>query len=693
VSNDFAARPHSFLGSLGPGSQIAGYLIEEQVGAGGMAVVFRARDELLGRLAAVKVIAPAMANDPGFRARFLRESRAAAAVESLHILPVYGAGQADGLLYIASRFVAGGDLAALRRRAGGVLAPARAAALVAQVASALDAAHAAGLVHRDVKPQNILVDALPERSEHAFLADFGLSKETRSSTEQTATEHFMGTPDYCAPELIRAARVDGRTDQYALACVAFVLLTGTLPFHRDESMATLFAQVHDPVPLLTVRRPELPDTVDAVIARALAKSPADRYGRCGEFAAALRDSLAPARPAAAPARPALARPGAANETAAFAAGPGRRPSPVHPARSRRGRVAALNGPGARGSRFRIRTLVLTSGIVALTVAAMAAAANIGGGAPRTAGQPQRTAAPATTVGPPATTAGPPATTAGPPATTTGTPAGTPAAPRPSASSGQSGAPSSGAAPAPHYASQLTGFTPVALVGTWGDGSSWTDKSTIGRTTFADDELTFSYTARHSGVDSALTDGTGDACVRVSDDGISFNEVPMAASPSADATYPDAFSGTMTVAAFMPGTYTLVWGCSNSLYSAESIPIGTLKGTSIRPPQVDDLYGDWIWFITSLDYTSSTTTIHLATISGNGVLQEPGKIWHLADGNRKVAASAQSTVTNVAGQATRTFHGSSKVVYLEITFPTATRGLYLYCDDELSPQIGGAGGLP
>ena len=142
-----------------------------------MAVVFRARDELLGRLAAVKVIGPAVADHPGFRTRFLRESRAAATVESLHIIPVYGAGEADGLLYIATRFVAGGDLSALLRQAGGGLPPARAASLVAQVASALDAAHAAGLVHRDVKPQNILVDAVPERPEHVFLSDFGLSKE------------------------------------------------------------------------------------------------------------------------------------------------------------------------------------------------------------------------------------------------------------------------------------------------------------------------------------------------------------------------------------------------------------------------------------------------------------------------------------------------------------------------------------
>jgi hypothetical protein len=346
------------------------------------------------------------------------------------------------------------------------------------------------------------------------------------------------------------------------------------------------------------------------------------------------------------------------------------------------------------NRLRIKTLALASGIVALATAVTAIAANVSGGPPRNSGAPQQTATQQTATyaaatgspvaSPPAASPGRSGASAGPSGASPGPSVGPPR---------QSGAPSSGAALASHYAAQLTGFTPAAsLAGTWGDGSSWSDKSTVGRATFADGKLTFSYTARHSGVDSALTDGTGGACVSVSDDGISFNEVPMAASPSVNATYPDVFSGTITVAAFMPGTYALIWGCSNSLYSTESIPIGTLNGTSIRPPQVD-VYGNWIWFVTSLDYTSSTTTVHLATISGNGVLQEPGKIWHLGDVNRKVIASAQSTVMNVAGQSTRTFNGSSKVVYLEITFPTATHGLYLYCDDELNPQIGGDGALP
>ncbi len=297
MTSDFAQRSYGSFGRLGPGSRIAGYLVEEQIGAGGMGAVFRARDEVLGRLAAVKVIAPAAADDEEFRARFLRESRTAAAVDSPYIIPVYGAGEAEGLLYIATRFVSGGDLEALRRRSGGRLGPGRAGALVAQVASALDTAHAAGLVHRDVKPHNILVDSVPEQREHAFLSDFGLSKGAGFSTGLTVTGQFVGTPGFCAPEQIRGASVDGRADQYALACVAFVLLTGELLFRRGDTMAMLYAHVHDPVPPLSGLRPELPPAVDDVIARALAKSPADRYSRCSEFAAALQEALSPAWPA------------------------------------------------------------------------------------------------------------------------------------------------------------------------------------------------------------------------------------------------------------------------------------------------------------------------------------------------------------------------------------------------------------
>ncbi len=291
MTSDFAQQSYGSSKKLGPGSRIAGYLIEEQIGAGGMGAVFRARDEVLGRLAAVKVVAPSAAGGEEFRARFLRESRIAAAVDSPHIIPVYGAGEAGGLLYIATRFVPGGDLERLRRRSGGTMAPVLAGALLAQVASALDSAHAAGLVHRDVKPHNVLVDSAPGQPDHAFLSDFGISKGTGFETGLTVTGQFVGTPGFCAPEQIKGASVDGRADQYALGCVAFVLLTGGLLFRRGDTMAMLYAHVHDPVPPLSSVCPGLPPAVDGVIARALAKSPDDRYSGCGEFATALREAL------------------------------------------------------------------------------------------------------------------------------------------------------------------------------------------------------------------------------------------------------------------------------------------------------------------------------------------------------------------------------------------------------------------
>jgi hypothetical protein len=279
-------------GMLMPGSKVAGYVIEEQIGAGGMAVVYRARDDVLGRLVAVKVLSPALASDEEFRTRFLRESRAVAAVDESHIVPVYGAGEADGVLYIASRFVAGGDLSRLQRAAQGPLPPAQAADLVSQVAGALDAAHAIGLVHRDVKPGNILVDKIPGRPEHAYLSDFGLSKSTAAgATGLTATGRFMGTPDYCAPEQVTGGTVDGRTDQYSLACVAFSLLTGSVPFNRGDVLTRLFAHVNSPVPALTAIRPELPAAVNGVLARGMAKNPAERYESCAAFALALRGAL------------------------------------------------------------------------------------------------------------------------------------------------------------------------------------------------------------------------------------------------------------------------------------------------------------------------------------------------------------------------------------------------------------------
>ena len=286
------------LAGLRPGSMLAGYRLEAQIGAGGMAVVFRARDERLGRRVALKVLTPALTGDAAFRRRFMAESRAAAAVDDPHIIPVYEAGETGGVLFIAMRFVAGGDLHGVLEREG-PLAPARAAAFIAPVAAALDSAHGAGLVHRDVKPANILVDAHQGRPEHVYLSDFGVSKGAVSSVSLTGAGDFVGTPDYSAPEQIQGLAVDGRTDQYALACMAYQLLAGVVPFGRDQGMAVLFAHLSAPPPSLAARRPDLPDAADQVLARALAKTPEKRYGSCRDFADALRQALglAPAIPA------------------------------------------------------------------------------------------------------------------------------------------------------------------------------------------------------------------------------------------------------------------------------------------------------------------------------------------------------------------------------------------------------------
>ena len=272
---------------LGAGSRVAGYRLEERIGAGGMAVVFRARDERLGRLVALKILAPAVAADAVFRQRFIRESRAAAAVDDPHIVPVFEAGEAAGVLFIAMRYVPGGDVRTMVDR-DGPLPPGRAAAIISPVASALDAAHAAGLVHRDVKPANMLVDARPGRPDHVYLSDFGLSKGTVSLAGLTGAGQFLGTVDYVSPEQIEGGAVDGRADEYALACAAFELLTGGPPFPRAEAMAVMYAQLSEPPPALTSRRPDLPAAADRVFATALAKAPGDRYASCRGFADALR---------------------------------------------------------------------------------------------------------------------------------------------------------------------------------------------------------------------------------------------------------------------------------------------------------------------------------------------------------------------------------------------------------------------
>jgi serine/threonine protein kinase len=303
-------------GGFVAGSRVGRYLLEEQVGHGGMAAVYRARDEQLGRVVALKILAPALASDEAFRRRFVRESKAAAAVDDPHIIPLYEAGESDGVLFIAMRYVPGGDVRTLLFREG-PLPPDRVAALASPVASALDAAHASGLVHRDVKPANMLLDSAPGRPDHLYLSDFGLSKGATGSVGLTSTGLFLGTVDYAAPEQINGAHVDGRTDQYSLGCAAFEMLAGEPPFRRDHGMAVLAAHVTQPPPLLSTMRPGLPSALDAVFAKVLAKSPDDRYRTCGEFSDALRAALGLRRYDTGPAagHPAASRPAAGHPAA------------------------------------------------------------------------------------------------------------------------------------------------------------------------------------------------------------------------------------------------------------------------------------------------------------------------------------------------------------------------------------------
>jgi serine/threonine-protein kinase len=298
--NDLSPGPEGgFLTGFEPGSVIAGYRLEKKIGSGGMAMVFLARDERLPRQAAVKVLAPMLASDESFRLRFIRESQAAAAVDDPHIIPVYEAGEAGGVLYIAMRYVAGGDVQGLLKREG-QLPAAQVAAIVSAVASALDSAHAAGLVHRDVKPANMLLDSSPGRPDHVYLSDFGLSKGSLSSAGVTSSGQFLGTPNYTAPEQIQGRPVSGQTDQYALACTAFELLCGEPVFPRDQGVAIIYAHLSQPPRSLLIQRPDLLPVADAVLARALAKAPQDRFGSCQEFAEALRASLSVAPAVATP---------------------------------------------------------------------------------------------------------------------------------------------------------------------------------------------------------------------------------------------------------------------------------------------------------------------------------------------------------------------------------------------------------
>ena len=267
------------------GTTLAGYRVERLLGHGAMGAVYLARDEHLDRPVALKLLPRELASDQRFRDRFLRESRLAATLEHGSIVTVYSAGEADGLLYLAMRFVDGGDLSDLIEGEGR-LEPDRALDVVDQVGGALDAAHGRGLIHRDVKPGNILLSG-----ERVYLSDFGLAKHASTVNSLSRDSPFSGTIDYMAPEQIQGGAVDGRCDVYALGCVLFEALAGRPPFERETDVAVVFAHLKEPPPLLSALRPDIPEALDAVIGQALAKKPDDRYQTCAELVAAARGAI------------------------------------------------------------------------------------------------------------------------------------------------------------------------------------------------------------------------------------------------------------------------------------------------------------------------------------------------------------------------------------------------------------------
>jgi serine/threonine protein kinase len=274
------------------GDEFAGYRVRAVLGRGGMSVVYQAENLRLSSVIALKVLAPELASDDVFRARFLEESRIAASLNHPNVIPIYDMGSQDDLLYIAMRYVSGTDMRQMIKKRGRIL-PASALFLIGQAARALDAAHRKGLVHRDVKPGNLLIergsdDADPD---HVYLADFGITKHAMSRSGLTSTGQFLGTIDYVAPEQIRGTSVLGLADQYSLGCVLYECLTGRVPFEKDLDAAIIWAHVEETPTMPTVLRPELPPEIDEVFGRVLAKRPDERYGSCREFVEAARVAL------------------------------------------------------------------------------------------------------------------------------------------------------------------------------------------------------------------------------------------------------------------------------------------------------------------------------------------------------------------------------------------------------------------
>jgi non-specific serine/threonine protein kinase len=362
---------------LATNAVIAGHRIESSVGRGGMGVVYKAIHIELGRPVALKLISQAIADDASFRERFKRESRLAASIDHPNVIPVYEAGEVDGALYISMRYVDGLDLHWLIERNGRVDYK-RAVDLIEQVAHALDAAHERGLVHRDVKPANILVTR-SGHAEHVYLTDFGLTRDVASGDALTQSGVFVGTVDYAAPEQIEGKRTDHRADVYALGCVLFHAVTGQRPYERDSDVAKLFAHLNDPPPSVTDLLPNAPSPFNEVIRRALAKHPADRYQSAGELAEAARAALQGRAPTAE--HSIVTRSAEPTAPAAQAAAPAatQPPSGGPPPTVDGSGQGGDDGGSPRARRGRPNWLVPAVAVAALALAAVVAVVLLGGG--------------------------------------------------------------------------------------------------------------------------------------------------------------------------------------------------------------------------------------------------------------------------------------------------------------------------
>jgi transcriptional regulator with XRE-family HTH domain len=383
----------ALMTELTPGTEIAGYRIESVIGRGGMGVVYSAIHLALDRAVALKVIRPELANEEDFRRRFERESRLAASLHHPHIVTIHDAREEEGFLMIVMHYVNGTDLGRVMKREGPV-EPARAVTICSQVGWALDAAHRRELVHRDVKPANILLGD-EYGSETAYLSDFGLGKLSFSESGLTSVGMLVGTLDYLAPELIQGQHIDGRCDVYSLGCVMYQALSGSVPYPTEHDVAKIWAHIEAPRPSVTDTAPDLPARLDDILKRALAKDPSNRYPTAGEFcgeAAEVVGTPAGAAGLGTPSpkhAPRLARgprsDGAAPwpEASSEAAGAGVRPPPVEP-------PAPASRPAGRGRgrRSRRSPIIAAVGVVAALALALGAlvASNSGSdGAPESGG--------------------------------------------------------------------------------------------------------------------------------------------------------------------------------------------------------------------------------------------------------------------------------------------------------------------